>query len=302
MCSCKCIIVTVIVLVVIITLIAVVATSLKKLASDEIGIKYDTILKKLENTTEREGLHTGLPGFKFIKFPSVYTSLTFNHLESLNKDGVKIVLYVSYQYKVRSDKLRDIILEFRDKDGYTKFLRYEGESAIHESCSYFNTSQFAAERANFQEKVKDQIMVRYKKVNAEITDLQVNNIARPTEYESAIRSKEKAREDIRVANNERPRLLTEAETQKREAETNAKIIIDKAESDTRILANRAVTEAQSIIAQYKKEAEAYKKIVEASGLGFTIDGFISYLGVRVIADAKNLVYIGLDSPAKTVYP
>jgi hypothetical protein len=43
-------------------------------------------------------------------------------------------------------------------------------------------------------------------------------------------------------------------------------------------------------------------IFSATGLGFSIDGFISYLGVRVIADAKNPVYIGLDSPAKTVYP
>lgn len=302
MSSCKCVVITVIVLVVIITVIAVVATSLKKLDSDEIGIKYDTIRKILGNTTEREGLYTGLPGFKFIIFPSVYTSLTFNHLESLNKDGVQIVLDITYQYKVRSDKLREVILEFRDKDGYTKILKYEGESAIHETCSHFNTTQFQAERANFQKKVKENIMVRYKNLNAEMTDLQVNNIARPTEYESAIRSKERAREDIRVANNERPRLLTEADTQIREAETQAKIIIDKADSAARILANRALTESQAIIAQYEKEAEAYKKIVEASGLGFTIDGFISYLGVRVIAKATNPVYIGLDSPAKTVYP
>ncbi|CAG2187807.1 unnamed protein product [Mytilus edulis] len=286
MCSSKCIIVTVVVLVVIITVITLVATSLKKLDSNEIGIKYDTIRKKLIDSTEREGLHMGPPGFEFIIFPSVYTSLTFNHLE----------------YKVRSDKLKDIILEFRDKDGYTKILRYEGESSIHESCSYFNTSQFQAERANFQEKVKEQIIVRYKNLNAEIVDLQVNNIARPTEYESAIRNKERAREDIRVANHERPRLLTEAETHKREAETHAKIIIDMADSHARVLANRAKTEAHAIIDQYEKETKAYKKIVEASGLGFTIDGFISYIGVRVIADAKNPVYIGLDSPANTVYP
>ena len=68
--------------------------------------------------------------------------------------------------------------------------------------------------------------------------LQVSNIDRPSEYESAIRSKERAREDIQVANNERPRLLTEATTKQREAETQAKIIIDKAESDARILANK----------------------------------------------------------------
>jgi hypothetical protein len=41
-----------------------------------------------------------------------------------------------------------------------------------------------------------------------------------------------------VAYNERPRLITEAETEKREAETQAQIIKDKADSDARILANR----------------------------------------------------------------
>ena len=40
--------------------------------------------------------------------------------------------------------------------------------------------------------------------------------------------------------NERPRLLTEAETERREAETTAEIIRDKAMSDARILENRFV--------------------------------------------------------------
>ena len=48
-----------------------------------------------------------------------------------------------------------------------------GMSALHESCSYFNTSQFQAERANFQEKVREQIVERYQELHADITDLQV---------------------------------------------------------------------------------------------------------------------------------
>ncbi|KAJ8320463.1 hypothetical protein KUTeg_002050 [Tegillarca granosa] len=106
---------------------------------------------------------------------------------------------------------------------------------------------------------------------------------------------------IHVALNERPRLLTEAGTEKREAETQAEIIIDKANSDARILQNLAKSEAEAIIAQYEKEAEAYQKILSNTGLGFTIEGFISYLGIRVIADAKNPVFIGLQSPAKSSY-
>ena len=64
---------------------------------------------------------------------------------------------------------------------------------------------------------------------------------------------------------------------------------------------RANAEAAAIITQYEREAEAYESIVSAAGLDFTPEGFISYLGVRVISSAKNPVYIGMQSPAKTTY-
>ncbi|XP_021354142.1 uncharacterized protein LOC110450764 isoform X2 [Mizuhopecten yessoensis] len=296
-----CFIILGVIVVIAALVIGLVTTSLKKLASDEVGIQYDTIQRNLAQDVRKEGLHTGPPGFEFIIFPSVYRSMAFNDLTCLNKDGVQIVLDVTYQYKVKAPKLREVIVDFRDYDGYKDVLKYAGQSALHESCSQFNTSQFQSERGSFQELVREKLKTRYGELNAGITDLQVSNIARPAEYESAIRSKERAREDIKVALNERPRLLTEADTGKREAETQAEIIKDKAMSEARILENRAVSEANSIIAQYSKEAEAYELILSSSGLAFTVEGFISYLGVRVIADAKNPVYIGLQSPAKSSY-
>ncbi|KAL3854870.1 hypothetical protein ACJMK2_014109 [Sinanodonta woodiana] len=299
--KCKCVAVLFIVGVLVIFVAVMIGVSLKKLNSDEVGIAYDTVNKVLGTDTKREGLHNGPPGFEFIIFPSVFKSLEFTDLECLNKDGVVIHLHVIYQFKARPNNLRDIILSYKDYDGYKKVLTYTGESALHEVCSEFNTSQFQSERGIFQERVRQRIIDKYESLQCEITDLQVSNIARPSEYESAIRSKERAREDIQVALSERPRLLTEAETAKREAETQAQIIIDKAYSDARILENRAKTEAEAIIVQYAKEAEAYRNILSASGLGFTVEGFISYLGTRVIASAKNPVYIGLSSPAKSSY-
>jgi len=62
---------------------------------------------------------------------------------------------------------------------------------------------------------------------------------------------------------------------------------------------RAQEEAKAIIEQYEKESLAYAQILDPNGLAFNVDGFISYMGVRVIAAAKNPVYIGMQSPAKT---
>ena len=68
----------------------------------------------------------------------------------------------------------------------------------------------------------------------------MNEITRPSQYESSVRAKESAREEIEVARNERPRLLTEAQTKKREEETQAQITVDRAESQARIMETKYV--------------------------------------------------------------
>lgn len=282
-------------------IIGILISSFKKLSSDEVGVIYDTFQKVLGTETLREGLHRGPPGFEYIIFPSVFKSITFDDLKCLNEDAVEIILDVTYQYKVRASNLTDVIRDFRNYTGYLKVLKLAGRSALHESCSRFNTAQFQAERGAFQEHVEKTLKERYDYLNTDINGLQVSNIARPEEYEKAIRSKERAREDIEVAENERPRLVTEAETEKREAETQAEIINDKALSDAKILHNRAILEAEAIVTQYQIEAEAYENVLSETGLNFTVDGFLAFLGIRVISDAPNPVYVSLQSPAKSSY-
>lgn len=290
--------VVVVVVAVLALVISLVASSLEKLNSKEVGLQYDTINKDLDGKVYTEGLHLGPVGFEFIVFPNIYTTMQFTDLECLNRDGVEITLSVTYQFRVQMQSLKEVVLNFKDIDGYQDVLRSVGIASLHESCSYFNTTEFQANRGEFQDRLSEILTERYLDLKCDVEDLQVNNIQRPSEYESAIRSKERAKEDISVAEEERPRLVTEANTALREAQSESKIIIDKAESDARIRTNLAQKEAEAIIQQYSKEAEAYEAIMGSEGLNFSPEGFISYMGVRVIADAKNPVYIGLPSPAK----
>ncbi|GFN99777.1 spfh domain band 7 family protein [Plakobranchus ocellatus] len=286
---------------VLILIISLVASSLKKLSSTEVGLQYDKIQKDLDGKVYTEGLHLGPVGYEFIKFPNIYTTMTFHKLQCLNSDGVRINLDVTYQYRVQMTNLKKIVMDFKDFDGYKRVLHNVGVASLHESCSYFDTVQFQANRGDFQDKLEAILIERYEDVGCEVGSLQVNNIQRPKEYESAIRRKERAKGDIKVAEEERPKIVTEANTTLREAISEAQIIVDKAMSDSRVLASKAEAEAEAILEQYKKESEAYSSILDQSGLAFTPEAFISYLGVRVIADAKNPVYIGMQSPAKTSY-
>jgi len=276
--------------------IALIATSLRKLKSDEVGVAYDTYQKKLASTTQKAGLHNGPPGFKFIKFPSVFKSLSFDKEECLNKEGVEIELVIEFQYRARPQKLRDIIMEFKDHDNYVKILKFLARASIYDACSKFNTSEFQTRRSFFQEVVYTTMVKRFATVNADITDLQVSNIKRPSEYETVVRNKESAKENINIARNERPRALIEAETAKEEAVTQGRISVQKATSNSRVTLSKAEAEATSILSALKAEAEAYANIMRSQGL--SADGLLSYLGVRVLADNNNTVNIGFPAPAK----
>lgn len=123
---------------------------------------------------------------------------------------------------------------------------------------------------------------------------------RPESYEKVIRTKEAAKENIKIAENERPRLVVEAKSEKEEAVKQAEITIQRAESEARALLSKADAEASSIRAAYAAETAAFQKLKNDT-LSNSVAGLLSYLGVRLIAENNNTVNVALDAPAKTKY-
>lgn len=123
---------------------------------------------------------------------------------------------------------------------------------------------------------------------------------RPESYEKVIRTKEAAKENIKIAENERPRLVVEAKSEKEEAVKQAEITIQRAESEARVLLSKADAEASSIRAAYAAETVAFQKLKNDT-LSNSVAGLLSYLGVRLIAENNNTVNVALDAPAKTKY-
>jgi len=280
-------------------IIILIATSLKKLASNELGLKYDNIAKSLGTEVQYEGLHSGAPGFSFIIFPSVYETMQFTDITCLNKDGVIIDLEVSYQFKANGKFIRKLVEQFKDFNGYKKILLASGKSAVHDSCANFSTTDFQTDRGRYQESLRE-IMRKYcNDLHCELNDLQVIKVQRPFEFESAVKEKEAAKENIKVATNERPRKILQAQTELEKANKQAEIIMNNAKTQARILKNKAETEAKSLKFQYDKDLEIYKKVKESQGLDN--EALISYIGVRAIANSRNEVNLAMQSPAKTSY-
>ena len=74
----------------------------------------------------------------------------------------------------------------------------------------------------------------------ELNDLQVNNVQRPILFESAVKDKEAAKENIRIAENERPRLILQAETEYEQARKQYDIIINSGTTQARIIQTKFI--------------------------------------------------------------
>ena len=88
-----------------------------------VGIMYDNVAKSLKTEVKTGGLHSGPPGFKFIKFPGTFKTMEYKKLSCLNKEGVKIGLVVQFQYRAQIKNIRELILKYKNVDGYVKALR-----------------------------------------------------------------------------------------------------------------------------------------------------------------------------------
>lgn len=278
-------------------IIGLVCSSLGRLQTHEVGVMYDSIWKRLGDNVLNEGLHLGPPGFEWIIFPSIFKSIQFSDVTAISKDGASIKLDISYQYRVRPQRLRDIILQFRDHGTFRTFLEVIGEAVVQDSVAYFNTSQLMSSRAEFQDKVRSEIRQQHGRMNCDVADIQVENIRLPRVYESSVREKEAARENIEVARSEEPRLITQALTDKREALTGASITLNRANTNARIRLTEAGHKADAIEHQFLKDTESLVNI--KTDLGLSTSSLISYMTSRAIAENQHSVYIGLPAPAKT---
>ena len=134
--------------------------------------------------------------------------------------------------------MRTLIDQFKNFDGYKKVLLASGKSAVHDSCANFSTTEFQTDRGKFQELLREVMRKYCEYLFCELNDLQVNNVQRPLPFESAVKDKEAAKENIRVAENERPRLLLQAETELEQAKKQADIVLNKPNTQAKIINNK----------------------------------------------------------------
>jgi len=285
--------------------IILIAVSLKKLSSTQLGVEYDTWSKQLDDAAKQGGLHNGPPGFRFIKFPS--TQITAEIRDTcVSRDGLRVQFHVSYQYLMPETWIIPAVKQYRDFQKWSTIVEAAGNSAIQNSCSTYTITSFQSLRNLIQLDMFDELKLKlegtknatienHDGVYAKAIALQLKNVQLPSEYTAAVSDKQSAKEDIILATNQRNQELTKARTLLLAAKQEEEKIKAKATNDANVALTEAGLKAQQTTFAFSEETATIKQAIE----NFNLDtnGVLSYLANQLYARAPTLK-AAIREPAK----
>lgn len=275
-----------------------VGVSVKKLDSTQFGVQYDKLAKRLLDV-HGEGLHSGPPGFRYIIFPSIFTQEELN-TTCVSRDGIYIATAISFQWVARKAALMDITRKYVDFPRFQAVVRGAVKSAVNDGCALYNVSQYQEQRTDVQLAQQRITRERLDALGADLAELSLKNVEYPDEWSNAVSEKEKARQDIGLATNERQQQVQIATTNFNVSQQQAQITVANAVRQAQeILVN---AQAQADVVQFQYQTLATTLVAAKKALGLTNEGLISYLSVQAVSNSQGgTVDLAAPHPAKLNY-
>mmetsp|Transcript_12766 Transcript_12766/g.37116 ORF Transcript_12766/g.37116 Transcript_12766/m.37116 type:complete len:385 (+) Transcript_12766:132-1286(+) len=281
-------------LAVVVTAIVVLSISFRKVDDTEYGLKYSKYSKILDDAAQSGGLHSGPPGFSFIKFPSTFVTVDESGT-CVSRDGLRVEFSVTYQYLIRQEHLHDVVIRYRDFGKWAHIVEAAGHSAIQHSCAEYNVSNFQNQRGAIQAAMEANLRLKFSGdpdddedfgVYAEAISLQLRNVDLPEAYQTAVAEKQSAEEDIELAKNQRKQEITKAQTEFLAAKQEAQRILDIARNDADVLITEADLKASETTFSFAKEAETLASVKQS--LNLTTDGVLAYVTNTMLENVSSL--------------
>jgi len=286
--------------------IVLLSFSLKKLTSTEYGLEYDKIAKILDDAAKSGGLHTGPPGFEFIKFPSTFILEVLPGGNCVSQDGLRVQFQVSFQYQMPREWLKFAVVRYRNFEKWQQVVAGAGHSAVQHSCAQFTISNFQNKRGIIQATMEDNIRLKLEGppeslngeggVYARAISVQLQNVQVPSEYTGAISEKQSAEEDITLAINQRTQELTKANTEFLTAKEDARKIMDTARNEASVLLTEASLKAEETTFIFERESEIIVRVKNA--LNLTSLGVLAYMSNKLYETTPTL-RVSMREPARS---
>lgn len=230
--------------------------SFDTLEYQEYGLNFSRISETVERKPYTSGRYYLGIANHFIRFPRMVNSVLFSDedagakqgpaLQSRTRDGLNVRLEVSFQYRLKFEKVYDLYSTL-GKDYEPTFLRMAIEqlatAATDHSAHFFFTNRTAIS-AVMHQRLNDHFQER---AFSEVPFFQLRMVHLPHDFEEAIRETQVKQQDIQIATLEQKTKTVTFKTR-----------VLQAEQDVKVLVNQAEAEAASIKATNKAYCKQYK--------------------------------------------
>lgn len=285
-----CGIFSLLVLVMSITLIAI---SVKVVEPTEYGVEWDTVWKRFGNTYD-QGRYLVGPTNDIIAFNNMFQPIDYTltgsgiELNCMSQDGMIVIIDVVSQYKVIRGGLVDLLMLYDDK--LDSFVKTVAASTFINVCSFYQVETgFLQNRQNISMEMLSSFKQKLLQIGIEVETqfAELRNYKYNATYAEAVTDKQVAQQQIELLLSQRPVLITNSQTVLVNAEEQALIDLQKANT----MAQSAIQSSQSIAqSKYNQwEQYAYGFAATLSKLNMNASTFVqTYLTVVPMTDDTNI--------------
>jgi len=274
--------------------IILIPVSIKQVAHDEYGVRYDGLTKKVHDDVYDEGKHVCTPQTKMILYDRTIQKMTVDAI-CLSSNGIEMEIIVDIQYLIPKSQVLNIFDEFGQSNLLEEYFQLVADDSVRDSIGKFTAKSFYESRAAIQSQIEEDMIESVKRAKARInvTTVVLSNYDFPEELNSAIASKRSAQNGIAVAESERDGELMEAETAWLTAQINAEQMEIEAAGEVESILAEANAKATSVADVWSNRNSTYSNIKTTLALNST--EFVDQYLVSIVLQGATDPVISLES-------
>lgn len=209
----------------VIALIVLIACSFSSLHQTQYGLDYNHITETVDSTVYTGGLHFLGVGHSFVKFPNTVQSVSYSEaahdrLHARTKDGLPLILGVSFQYRLVLTDIYKLYMQFKEHHGHVIFNM--GKNLISNSASNYTAYQFFNDKQGIAKDMQQYVNTYFQhNMYCFVDAFQINTVHLPTRFEDAIQHSLNTKQNItrtsKLVENIKVKLQTEVIVAKKNA-------------------------------------------------------------------------------------
>jgi len=265
-----------------------------KIDQGNIGIVQNSITTDFGKRYD-QGVWTLNIGDTLIIVPLTLQDADINTIICLTSDKIRITLSVSFQYQYTIPNIISIVLMmFNNTDTHERMIQTIILSTIYKQCGQYTAEDYYTNRGTIYNNMYTSMT---REINnstvynipfgASIEYFQLINIAFPTDFSTAITTKQLVIQNQTTAMNNRASQLINANTTLLQNQRTAEIMLINANNIATININQAQTTRNAILYMWSQRLATYTSVMNS--LQLNQSQFVQYLNAEVLKNANSPV-------------